>query len=92
MSRNTLQAMGLVLLVIAVLLSGIGVSYTKYLNRKHFAELEQLRKQREQIATDWGRLQLEQSTLATYVRVESTARKKLDMRIPAATEIMVIRH
>ncbi len=78
------------LLLAALLLSALGVVYAKYLSRKYFAELESLRKEWEQIEIEWGRLQLEQSTLATHGRVEKTARRRLDMHIPAPQEVIVI--
>lgn len=89
MSRGQLLALlGLTLLV---LITAIGVVYAKYASRKHFVELQSLLAQRDQIEVEWGRLQLEQSTWATNVRVDTTARKKLHMRIPSADEVVVIR-
>ena len=79
------------MLLAGVLLSGVGVVYAKYLSRKYFVELELLRKEWEQNEIAWGRLQLEQGTLATHGRVEKTARKRLDMRIPAPQEVIVIK-
>ncbi len=79
------------MLLAGVLLSGVGVVYAKYLSRKYFVELELLRKEWEQNEIEWGRLQLEQSTLATHGRVEKTARRRLDMRIPAPQEVIVIK-
>ena len=88
-SRTQMLANGL--LLAGVLLSGIGVVYAKYLSRQHFVELELLRKEWEQIEIEWGRLQLEQSTLSTHGRVEKTARGRLDMHIPAPQEVIVIK-
>ena len=79
------------MLVAGVLLSGIGVVYSKYLSRKYFVELELLRNDWEQLEIEWGRLQLEQSTLTTHSRVEKTARGRLDMHIPAPQEVIVIK-
>jgi cell division protein FtsL len=79
------------MLLAGVLLSGVGVVYAKYLSRKYFVELELLRTQWEQNEIEWGRLQLEQSTLATHGRVEKTARRRLDMHIPAPQEVIVIK-
>lgn len=80
----------LVFSALAVLVSGIGVVYSKYSSRKYFVELQSLRAEREAIEVEWGRLQLEQSALAAHSRVERIARKRLDMRIPAAGELMVV--
>ena len=78
-------------LVLAVVGSGIGVVYAKYLSRSHFVELQSVRAQRDQVDARWRRLQLEQSTLATYSRVEVNARGKLKMRIPHPGEVVVVR-
>ena len=85
------QLLALVVLTVLVLVTAIGVVYAKYASRKHFVELQGLLAERDQIEVEWGRLQLEQSTWATNVRVDSTARKKLRMHIPAADEVVVIR-
>ena len=79
------------MLLAGILLSGVGVVYAKYVSRKYFVELELLRKEWEQIEIEWGRLQLEQSTLTTHGRVEKTARKRLEMHIPAPHEVIVIK-
>jgi cell division protein FtsL len=89
MSRR--QLMMVLTLGLLVLMSAVGVVYAKYASRRHFVELQGLLAQRDQIEVQWGRLQLEQSTWATNVRVDSTARKKLDMYIPPADQVMVIR-
>ncbi len=89
MSRSHLGV--LVLLVVAIVMSAIGVVYAKYLSRKHFVALQELQLNREQIAIEWGRLQLEESTLATHSKVESTARGRLGMHLPHIDEVVVIR-
>ncbi len=78
-------------LVLAVIGSGIGVVYAKYLSRSYFVDLQRLRAQRDQVDVRWRRLQLEESTLATYSRVEADARGKLRMRIPHPGEVEVVR-
>ncbi|MEN8179044.1 MAG: cell division protein FtsL [Pseudomonadota bacterium] len=89
MSRTQIGLLGL--LGLAVIVSGIGVVYAKYLSRKHFVSLQELQSERERIAVEWGRLQLEESTLATHSKVESTARGRLGMHLPHIDEVMVIR-
>jgi len=78
-------------LALAVVVSGTAVVYAKYASRKSFVELQQLRAERDAIDVEWGRLQLEESTLATHVRVERIARDKLKMHAPDVTEIVVLR-
>ncbi len=81
----------LALLMVAVVLSGIGVVYAKYLSRKQFVRLQELLTEREKIGIEWGRLQLEESTLATHSRVERVARGSLGMHLPRFDEVAVIR-
>ena len=79
------------LLGLAIVASGIGVVYAKYLSRKYFVELQVLQAEAESLGVDWGRLQLEESTLATHAKVESTARGRLGMHLPLIDEVMVIK-
>ncbi|MCB1830959.1 MAG: cell division protein FtsL [Chromatiaceae bacterium] len=88
---NLRQLLVIVFLGAAVLLTSIGVVHAKYSSRKYFVELQKLRLQQDELDVEWGRLQLEQSTWATEHRVESIARGKLNMRIPSAEEVMVIK-
>jgi len=78
-------------LALAVVASGVGVVYAKYLSRSQFVELQRVRAQRDQVDVRWRRLQLEESALATYSRVEANARGKLQMRIPRPGEVVVVR-
>ncbi len=77
-------------LLLAVLASGIGVVYAKYISRKHFVALQALLAERDAADVEWGRLQLEQSTWGTHGRVERLARKRLDMHMPRAHEVVII--
>jgi cell division protein FtsL len=81
----------LALLLAAVVLSAIAVVYSKYLSRTHFVVLQELQAEREQLGIEWGRLQLEESTLATHSEVEQKARDSLQMHLPEMDEVIVIR-
>jgi cell division protein FtsL len=89
MTRRRFIAISLLLLL--VLGSATAVVYAKYASRKHFVELERLRSERDAVEVEWGRLQLEQGAWATHGRVERVARKRLQMRIPSSSEVVVIR-
>ncbi|MGD8913851.1 MAG: cell division protein FtsL [Candidatus Thiodiazotropha sp.] len=80
-----------VLLMAAVLASAIAVVYSKYLSRKHFVVLQDLQAEKERIGIEWGRLQLEESTLATHSEIEKRARDRLKMHLPEFDEVVVIR-
>ena len=67
------------LLASAVLGSGVGVVYTRHVNRQYFIQLQQLHAERDNLEVEWELLQLEQSSLVTDAVVEETARKRLNM-------------
>ncbi|HEX9140345.1 MAG TPA: cell division protein FtsL [Steroidobacteraceae bacterium] len=76
------------LLWVAVLASAAGAIYSKHRARELFAELEQLNRGRDAFDAEWGRLQLEQSTVLTYANVERVAMTR-HMNIPASAEIEI---
>ena len=79
------------ILAAAVVLSAIGVVYSKYLSRRDFVALQELQAEQERLGVEWGRLQLEESTLATDSQVEQGARDRLQMHLPDMNEVVVIR-
>lgn len=79
------------LLVLAVLASAFAVVYAKYESRKLFVELQSLQKVRDDMAVEWGQLQLEQSTWATHGRIEGTARTTLGMILPPPEAVVIIK-
>lgn len=81
----------LALLIAAVFLSALAVIDARHENRMLFAQLQQLRQQRDQINVEWGQLLLEQSTWSTHARIEQVATQKLNMEMPAHPEIVVVR-
>lgn len=91
MSITRAQLTVLLILLFSLLLSAIGVVYSKYSSRKHFVILQQLRAERDAAEVEWGRLQLEENTWATHARVEKIARKRLNMQIPTANEVVVVK-
>ena len=74
-----------------VMASAIGVIEAKHESRKHFAQLQALEKQRNQMEVEWGQLQLEQGTWSSHGRVERIARKRLNMRVPEAESTVIIK-
>lgn len=75
----------------AVLASAAGVVYVKHEARSLFVELEKLSAERDRLNIEWGRLQLEQSAWSTHGFVEQVANQKLQMTIPSATEVRIVR-
>jgi cell division protein FtsL len=80
-----------VILFVFVMVTAIGVVYSKHKTRKLFVELQVLKKEVVSLNTEWGRLQLEQSAWSDHGRIEQIARKKLDMVIPEAEQVAFIK-
>ena len=70
-----------VLLLIALILSGLYLVKTSYESRRLFAEIERAKNEEQQLAADAKRLDAERRTAATHLKVERTAREKLAMRL-----------
>ena len=76
------------LLLTLVLCSALTVIYVKHQSRVLFADLRNIQKQQDLQVIEWGRLQLQNTTLATHSNVESRARKDLKMRLPENVELV----
>lgn len=72
--------------------TALAVVYSQHRARELFVELQRLEDEQAALDTEWGRLELEQSTWATHGRIERIARERLDMRLPdfGRTEIVVL--
>lgn len=89
MSRG--QVFWLSCLVVAVILSGMSVVYSKFLSRSLFVELQQVRASKDHVDMEWGRLQLELATQGALGRVTRIANERLQMQVPAAEQIVVVK-
>ncbi len=78
----------LMLLLTMVLGSALTVIYVKHQSRVLFSDLRNLQKLQDQQVIQWGRLQLQNTTLATHSNVESRARKDLKMRLPENVQLV----
>ena len=76
------------LLLALVLGSALTVIYVRHQSQVLFAELRSVQKQQDRQVIEWGRLQLQNTTLATHSNVESRARKDLKMRLPEDVELV----
>ncbi len=79
------------LLILAVILSAIGVVYSKHVHRQLFFDLQSLQEERDQLEIEWGQLQLEQGVHSSHSEVERIARNKLDMVPPSASSVVFIK-
>ena len=81
----------LVVLLLATIASASGVVYSRHRHRQLFVELTRLEHARDELNIEFGRLQLEQATLAQATRVDQEARGRLGMKFPEAADIVVVR-
>lgn len=86
-ARNIL----LTLLVAMLLISGIAVIYSKYQSRLLFIEIQKKEKELDDYEVEWGRLQLELTTLTEENRVEVEARTRLMLTLPTQDKIIYIK-
>jgi cell division protein FtsL len=78
-------------LVIANIVTAIGVVNARHEHRQMFVQLSKLERARDELNVDFGRLQLEQATWAEANRIDQVARTKLGMKFPETVDIVVIR-
>ena len=77
-----------ILLLLALLASSLYLVRVSYESRRLFAELDKAQNDERALAVDGERLQTELRSQATPLRVERTARERLQMRTatPAVTQ------
>jgi cell division protein FtsL len=83
--RGRWLACGIVVYAV-VAASGIGVAAQGQRVRDLFAELERTQAQQDELLSDYSRLLLERSTLASYQNVDLLAEQRLAMRFPELVE------
>ncbi len=79
------------LLLLLTIACALGVVTSQHKARKLFVELQNEKDRAQQMDVEWGKLQLEQSTLVTPARVERLARQQLQMHMPQSEQIRYIR-
>lgn len=77
-------------LVALNLVTALGVVFTKHQSRMQFKELRAVQQSIDNANIEWGRLQIEESTLARFGRIEDIAARKLNMRMPEHSEIKMV--
>lgn len=75
---------------VAVIASAVAVVHAKHRSRVLFDELLRVTREQDELKIQWGRLQLEQSTLASHRRVEQYARERLQMLTPQGDDMQVL--
>jgi cell division protein FtsL len=89
--RLSKQFCFMLVLLLTLLVTALAIIYTTNEHRISFSRLQRLEQQAHQLQLQWGQLLLEQASLATLARVERLAVQKLQMRLPADKEILVLR-
>jgi cell division protein FtsL len=84
---SVLIASGIAMLV---LVSAVGVIWSKHQARTAFIELQRLQNYRDHLDIEWGQLKLEQSYWSTPGRVEQVAHAQLKMIVPVPTEVRIV--
>ena len=79
-----------VCLLVINIVSALGVVYSKHNSRMLFKQTRVLSSAIDRANVDWGRLQIEESTLAGYGRIEELATTELKMRLPEHSEIKTV--
>ena len=83
-----------ILCCVAVMLlaSSVSLVYVQHERRGLFMELKTLERERDRMQVEWGQLQVEASTWAAQDRIESLAAEKLQLRVPKAESVIVVKH
>jgi len=87
---NALSRWSMPLLWCLLLVSAVGVVWSRHETRALFIQLQGLHSQRDGLDIEWGQLKIEQSAWATHGRVEQTARADLKMVIPKPEEVRLV--
>ncbi len=76
--------------VVVLIACALGIVTSQHTARKLFMALENEKEIEQKLDVEWGRLQLEQSTLIMHGRIEHIAREHLNMMAPAASNIQIV--
>lgn len=77
--------------LLAIIASAVGVANSTYKSRAYMYDLQKLEAEQQHLQVEWGQLLLEQHTWGSYARIGRIAVEHLQMRNPAATEIIMVR-
>ncbi|HAJ92540.1 MAG TPA: cell division protein FtsL [Gammaproteobacteria bacterium] len=85
------RPVNVLVVLLAVVVTAVGIVYSKHKGRGLFVELQMLGNERDRMDVEWGQLQLEQSTLTTQGKVESAARDQLGMVTLSAGNMVIVK-
>ena len=78
-------------LLVTLLVSALAVIGSKYQSRSLFVAIQAQEVSLDEYEVEWGRLQLELTTLTEENRVERVAKKQLKLRMPDREKIIYIK-
>ena len=78
------------MLLALIIVAALSVITSQHKARKLFIELETEQATTRKLGEEWTQLQIEQGTWATHKRVEAMASKQLGMRLPDASNTVII--
>ncbi|MCL2160375.1 MAG: cell division protein FtsL [Betaproteobacteria bacterium] len=84
------DALLVTLLIVLAAASALGMASAQHEARKLRSTLEHEQVRAQNLEVEWGRLQIEQSTLVSHSRVENIARGRLGMVLPDPRQIVVL--
>jgi cell division protein FtsL len=79
-----------IFLMLVLIACALSVVTSQHTARKLFMALENEKEIERKLDVEWGRLQLEQSTLIMHGRIERIAREHLNMTVPVASSIQIV--
>ncbi|MDH3636954.1 MAG: cell division protein FtsL [Gammaproteobacteria bacterium] len=77
-------------LILAVVVSALGVVYVRHQHRLEFVALHAAHKERDRLNTEWRQLLAEESTWSFHHLVEKNARERLTMKEPKVSEVVIV--
>jgi cell division protein FtsL len=80
----------IVVLWLALIASSLAVVFVTYEARAEFNQLEALGREQNKLQVVLGKYLLEESTWASFNRIEKIASESLQMRVPKAEHIIMI--
>jgi len=86
--KSLMFTLGLMALLLIVIVDYI---YLQHATRTQFVKLQALIDEERNLNTDWGKLQIEHSTLVSNSRIESEATRQLGMKVPDNEQILNIK-
>lgn len=80
----------LIFLLLVVGMSAISVVELRHRNRTAFVNLQSLLQVRDELEIEWSKLLLEEGAWSQHRRIESTATRKLGMRMPNSARMVMV--